>query len=108
MDLYIVAGAVVIALCVFAFLPISWFFISYQNSKMALSYTNAYCDSGKAIREWLEQNPNVSIGSCLEGRTLIDNEINAYNMFLKTHPFIIDDGKYRQSLLGALNYPNEG
>lgn len=66
-------------------------------SKKALKSTNKWCDVGEKIRDWKINNPNKS-SSHPELQTIIKEEIGAYKIFLKYHPYCEDNGKYLKRL----------
>ena len=85
-----------------AFILLIIVYYADKSLSKAHAATCAWCDADDALLEWRLKNPGVYIGLSTVGRTLLGQCIDAYDEFLRTHPFVSDDG-YRDFLLSLMN-----
>lgn len=72
----------------------------WKKGNESLAATDAWCDASEAFCDWRMENPGVYIGLSPEGRMLLARNIEGYDWFLKTHPWI--DGTEHRAWLVSL------
>lgn len=72
-----------------------------KKSKEQLKATIADCDASEELTNWRIANPDICICDDSWARELVIQRIVTYKYFLKTHPFIKDNGftEFLRSLL---------
>jgi hypothetical protein len=75
-------------------------FLKYEikETEVACKALFAECDASEAFTDWRLRNPGVYIGLSEEGRKFLGVYLDAYDKFLKTHPYI-DGLKHREWLV---------
>ena len=69
-----------------------------RQGKECLAALNAWCDASRAFVEWRLRNQGVYIGLSEEGRKFLGCNLEAYDWFLRTHPYV-DGTKHRAHLV---------
>jgi hypothetical protein len=69
-----------------------------RKAEIACKATFAECDASEAFTDWRLRNPGVYIGLSEEGRKILGVYLDAYDEFLRTHPYV-DGTKHREWLV---------
>jgi hypothetical protein len=69
-----------------------------KKDEYRLKTTENWCDASEIFTDWRLRNPGVYLGLSEEGRKLLSKNLETYDEFLRTHPYI-NGTKHREWLV---------
>ncbi len=84
------------------FACVSVAYVLKMRGEKEITATERWCDAGDRLFKWCNLNPDLRICDHAYARELVNECIEAYREFLRTHPYCRDENGYEawlQSLL---------